>query len=256
MAIELEPNLADGYSTLGMIRTLRGEYIEAELAYRRAMELTTSTEITMQYGLEAHYQSVGNLQRAYEICEETLKNDPLYGWWRGYYILILGALGDMQKAEEEYDHGRALLGDKWFWGDFYIWPIRLGKSNILSPSDILYGELINDTAKDYLDSPEQGLAELRRLYADEDNLTGGQLSDLSLWAAYFGDPDFAMDLMEKAVSIRGDRLANLWLPVMHQVRQMPRFKEFIREIGLVDYWNKFGWPDICHPRDDGDFECN
>jgi hypothetical protein len=43
---------------------------------------------------------------------------------------------------------------------------------------------------------------------------------------------------------------------MHKVRQLPRFKEFIRNMGLVDYWNKFDWPDICRPLENGDFECD
>jgi len=32
--------------------------------------------------------------------------------------------------------------------------------------------------------------------------------------------------------------------------------EITEKIGLVDYWNKFGWPDICHQLDGGDFECD
>jgi hypothetical protein len=46
--------------------------------------------------------------------------------------------------------------------------------------------------------------------------------------------------------------------VMKVVRQLPRFKEFVSEIGLVDYWKKFGWPnnDICRPVGDDDFVCD
>ena len=45
---------------------------------------------------------------------------------------------------------------------------------------------------------------------------------------------------------------------MKVVRQLPRFKEFVSEIGLVDYWKKFGWPnnDICRPVGDDDFVCD
>ena len=38
---------------------------------------------------------------------------------------------------------------------------------------------------------------------------------------------------------------------MREMRQLPRFKKFIKEIGLFDYWNKFGWPDICRRLDNG-----
>ena len=65
-----------------------------------------------------------------------------------------------------------------------------------------------------------------------------------------------MDAMEKAVRIQSMGFYLVWLPVMHEVRQLFRFKKYLREIGLVDYWNAFGWPDICHQLDNGDFECD
>jgi hypothetical protein len=43
---------------------------------------------------------------------------------------------------------------------------------------------------------------------------------------------------------------------MKEVRQTPQFKDFVKDIGLVDYWNKFGWPDTCHPLANGDFVCD
>lgn len=39
------------------------------------------------------------------------------------------------------------------------------------------------------------------------------------------------------------------------VIQMPVFM-FPFKIGLVEYWNEFGWPNICHQLDNGDFECD
>ena len=78
----------------------------------------------------------------------------------------------------------------------------------------------------------------------------------SVWAAYFGDPEFAIDAIEKAANLEASGLFWVWLPVMKEVRQLPRFNEFVREIGLVDYWNEFGWPYLCRPLGNGDFECD
>ena len=96
---------------------------------------------------------------------------------------------------------------------------------------------------------------MRRLYTDENNLSIANFVDISMWAAYFGDPSFAMEAFEKGLSLEATGLFHIWFPKMREVRQLPRFKEFVREIGLVDYWNEFGWPDICRPLDNGDFEC-
>jgi len=120
----------------------------------------------------------------------------------------------------------------------------------------MYSSPTYDVAKQHLDSPKEGLAELRQFYANGDNLSSAEFCRLSIWAAYFGDPEFAIEAMEKSISINASGLFNIWWPSMHEVRQTPRFKELIKKIGLVDYWNKFGWPDICHQLDNGDFECD
>jgi hypothetical protein len=39
------------------------------------------------------------------------------------------------------------------------------------------------------------------------------------------------------------------------LRQDPRFREMVEESGLLDYWKRWGWADLCEP--DGDsFRCN
>jgi hypothetical protein len=40
------------------------------------------------------------------------------------------------------------------------------------------------------------------------------------------------------------------------VRKTERFKKFLRDTGLVDYWRARGWPDLCRPVGADDFECD
>jgi hypothetical protein len=36
----------------------------------------------------------------------------------------------------------------------------------------------------------------------------------------------------------------------------PRFKQILRDMGLVDYWRQSGkWADFCRPVGEDDFEC-
>jgi hypothetical protein len=46
-----------------------------------------------------------------------------------------------------------------------------------------------------------------------------------------------------------------WLPVFDEVRQMPEFKDLLREVGLVEYWDETSWPDVCHRVGENDFVC-
>ena len=113
-----------------------------------------------------------------------------------------------------------------------------------------------NVVKENFSFPEKGLVELRRIYSDYDNLSESNITDISLCAAYFGDIDFAMDAMERGIKINAMGLFKVWFPVMKEVRQLPRFKEIVREIGLVDYWKEYGWPDLCRPVGDDDFVCD
>jgi len=48
---------------------------------------------------------------------------------------------------------------------------------------------------------------------------------------------------------------NLWAPDGSAMRRDPRFRELVLETGLLEYWRKWGWADLCHP--DGDsFRCD
>jgi adenylate cyclase len=254
-AIELEPGLALGYYYLGSIKTGNGDFIGGESAVRKVFELKTEpfnepeSSVTAGY----HYWPVGHIRRAHEIIEKSRQNDPLYPSIRYFYIVSLSFLGDTRQAEEEYKRIRASIGESQM-DDLAITLARLGTKDILSRDDIIYSSPIFDAAKRNLDSPEEGLTELRRLYANDD-INFWDLYFISICAAYFGDPEFAIKAMEKGVRVHAAGMSIAWWPVMKEVRQLPRFREFVREIGLVDYWNKFGWPDLCRAVGEGDFDC-
>jgi adenylate cyclase len=254
-AIELEPNLAEGYFELGDYESARGNWIDAELIYRKALQLQPN--IIGSQGLMAHsYRMVGHFKKSREIMEEYRQNDPLNLNLRMGYVATLALLRDTQGVENENERCKALFGDEWKTASHGIAFHRLGTGEPVSLNEIEYSNPIFDAAKVYLDSPKEGLAILRQLYSDYNNLSEVDITNISILAAYFGDPEFAMDAMEKGIKINTRGLFKIWYPVMKEVRQLPRFKEYVRKIGLVDYWNKFGWPDICRPVGENDFECD
>jgi hypothetical protein len=47
----------------------------------------------------------------------------------------------------------------------------------------------------------------------------------------------------------------IWMPVLSEARRDPRFKDILREMGLVEYWRRSGkWGDFARPLGDDDFE--
>ena len=43
---------------------------------------------------------------------------------------------------------------------------------------------------------------------------------------------------------------------MHQYRADPRTKAYLERLRLPEYWRKVGWPDMCQPIGEDDFECH
>ena len=45
--------------------------------------------------------------------------------------------------------------------------------------------------------------------------------------------------------------ADWWMPESDATRRDPRFAAIMSDIGLVDFWREFGWPDKCKPVEEG-----
>jgi adenylate cyclase len=255
-SIEIEPNLADGYICFGYIKAAKKEWIEAELNFRKALELIGESLSGDHDYIILFYSVAGKIKRAQELLEKMRQNDPLNQLIVSWHYYFYGFLDGRRRAEEEYkNRNKLFLKGYSDWHDDSITAVRLGSGDIISRDEVISSNPINTKLKDFLDSPEAGLMELRRIYNSNDNLSLYDLGMIALWASYFGEPELSMDVTEKLCSINPLDFY-LWFPIARGFRETSRFKEFVREIGLVDYWKKFGWPDLCRPVGDDDFVCD
>jgi TolB-like protein len=74
----------------------------------------------------------------------------------------------------------------------------------------------------------------------------------TLWLE-MGEPERAFDAFERGHVGLSDAYLNwLWQPEdwSLKARTHPAFAGFAKRIGLVDYWKKYGWPDVCKPQPD------
>jgi TolB-like protein/predicted Zn-dependent protease len=256
-SIELEPNLGDAYISLGWINMSKNEWIEAELNYRKALELLDKSLSGDHQEILPFYLAVGKFKKAYEILKEMRLSDPINQGFLAWYYVTYGLLADRQRAEEEYQsRNKTLSKSDSDWHDEAITQARLGSGDVISRDEIVSSNPINVALKEYLDSPKAGRVELRQIYSSDNNLSSRLLNRISIQAAYFGDHEFALEALEKGTKISGGIIWVCWFPVFQDVRQLPRFKEFMREIGLVDYWKEYSWPDLCRPVGDDDFVCD
>ena len=48
----------------------------------------------------------------------------------------------------------------------------------------------------------------------------------------------------------------MWEPNLQPWRRSESFRERVRESGMLAYWRKYGWPDLCRPVGEENFECD
>lgn len=73
-----------------------------------------------------------------------------------------------------------------------------------------------------------------------------------------GATDDALDAMNARVKTRRSVIGAMsfaWRLVARGEGSNPKLKKFMREMGLVAYWKKHGWPDRCRAKGEDDFEC-
>jgi len=199
---------------------------------------------------------VGRVREAIPELERARAEDPLVVEFAGFLGSAYLADGNLTGALAEVDRGRKLKG-------FEMPLLRAGMVAALTTRDRAEIDrrlgLIPETAEDFrldhalakfIDAPAGAADELRRAAAapDRNNM-------LIWWAAYYRQPELALELLAKAAPDMGDT-APLWQPMLHDARKLPEFKKIVIELGLVDYWRVHGWSDFCHLLGGDDFTCD
>lgn len=251
-AAQLEPGAPETQALLAAVRGRRGEWAAAETAFRQTNGAAASARL-----YRTHLFSVGRLEQAQEVSAVARRTDPLEPVTRGFYLLGFAMVGDTERAEQEYVRGVDAFGGNWPLGTWFVTMARVRLDRALSPDEVLPGMAPNSAQNwvpQYLQSKGAGLARLREFAADQ-SLGIDHLSVIALWSAYFGGPDLSLEAIERATRRNAQNAFLLWLPAMRDVRQLPRFKAFVKEVGLVDYWRQYGWPTLCKPVGAGDFAC-
>jgi TolB-like protein len=262
-AVALAPDSAIAHAVLGNAASVRGDWLQAEATYREAFARGEPAERGGGYGLMSLV--VGHVYQARDRLLQQRQRDPL----NDSAVAFLGAaedsLGNAQGARAEYERGAALFRP-WFAGNYNIALTRAGLDGALWPEQpVAVGfQFANPPFAAIIESwedPSAALEAVRGAYAAIDE------SVVPLWrvlarlqmgalAARFGDPELALTAFEDTFASGPEQIYAVWRPVYRDMRKLPRFKEFVRRIGLVDYWLEYGWADFCRPVGENDFECD
>ena len=261
-ALELEPDLAEAWHIMVGIKSVDHDFVGAAEADVRRRALSPGA-------MDAHLPSAGFLSRVGRTRQALALRESLHRGPIAYYSAQ--AFAEMLIQAERYDDALEVL------------EVSEAINRSVSPWVILRKLFIalsrrdRDAIRKYLaefdsahpaDNMVSGpvLAEfdatddrivaiLRATFTKEAGITpDGRILIASL-AAYFGDHDLALEALWAEMRHNTIRVRRLWYPFFSGARRLPEFKKMVKDIGLVEYWRKYAWPDTCRPVTASDFEC-
>lgn len=191
--------------------------------------------------------SLGYFEDAVTILEANLQQEPINLYARGFLLSALEMSGDRLASRMEYELGEE-LNPEW-WGDTVNIFLAMGRQESLGDIDSLNDisedtrQVLHDLEAGDMDAVKQGLAS----WLPHRAVNTVELIYYSAIAAYSGDPEYAIALMEQAVDEVGINIHWVWLPVFDEARKHDSFKRLLEKNGMVDYWRSHGWPPYCRP---------
>ena len=254
-AVELDPQSSKAHTDFATVNYATNNWDVSERSFERALALRRNP-----YTL-AHYANMlmrtGRSSRAAELHEEResllrLPQDP-YFLEINVDIALDRSDEAREKASQMNEIERSFTELAIAFNEGSVDKLRLA-IDALPRNSPAYRELFEPVG-DWLRAPDQVLEILRPLANDPNRTWPHKFEHIALTAAFIGEPGFAFDVFQRDLRFTRIRYGTLWYPVMAEVRQLPEFRAFIRDMDMDDYWREFGWPETCWPYGDDDFVC-
>jgi len=272
-ALQIDPGLGEPYAVRALHAQAHNLYGEAYRNFREAVARSPSNpDLRNWYGgflLDAGYLQAGWTER--QRAGELDPLSPLITWHVGYSALIMGR-PDVIEAYTAKARENGWTGPE---------PVALEGGGASERGDIDRAERL--WIKAFPHREEQIRMSVRAI---RNHHVDAATADMLATLAPYGPPGiarFAVQALSRdadgslatiqgtldPASLRkadgsggpvrsrgGDGIgsvlrADWWMPESDVTRRDPRFAAIMRDIGLVEFWQEFGWPDKCKPAGSG-----
>jgi TolB-like protein len=259
-ALALDPGNVDTLTALAAGLRDTWQWLESEQYFDKALAIDPqSSELLEDYA--EFLVSVGRTEELLIIAERGFNIDPNLNPLFWGYIEALTINGQARKAVqlvEIHDFPQFSGGEAFY---FQAPVLMLEPALVLDDTELaseqirklgrqLDSEQFIATAIKLLNNPSDSdlRAELRP-YLDSNYTPDNRMDDFvaSLLLIYVDDIEAIIDVeLSELRNDPSDTLEFLWSPLYDQIRQHPRWQEYLEITGLIEYWNSTQWPEQCH----------
>jgi len=253
-AISLNPTLGEPHAVLGGIAEETWEWDESQSEFDLALQLEPNNALIQTwYGLLLI--STGRLAAGRVALLRASDLDPLSPLGNHALAFLYTLTGEDELAAKHLNFSTE-LGLK-YWHTINLTGIGLVRKGRFDEAVRLHAAAREEFPGRLWPEPVLlAMADPQRLpealdYLAERESEGALSGDAALlFYGFLGQLDRAYNVVLPAAENRRLRLENLWFPELKAFRADPRFQALIAMTGLIDYWNTYGWPDLCRPVDD------
>jgi adenylate cyclase len=264
-ALAIDPTVIDAYMALENSHFALGEWDRVDALVLRAREHLADYDY-MHWTLARF----GYLRRASERARRLEAIHPGDGFLNVIQGIQFDAVSEHEKAIAQYeiaiDKGyqggldRLVAKSRWSMGDTATWTAMTSFEFEIFDPELLpllpyMKELMSAKPADRAGASRRLLTVARELGLSEDDLISR-------------GPRFLLRAPVEVVVLMGhaDKVADgfwgswskhwMWDSSYREFRQTEAFRSRIRESGMLAYWQKNDWPDLCRAVGDDDFECD
>ncbi len=229
----------------------RGQWIQAQQTLAEANpESSSDYELTRVY-IDLLIKT-GRTKKALALAERLRRLNPLHHRFGVYLANLYAVEGRLDEAnqvlEAGYQRGHAR----------HVYSIQ-GLVTSLNTNDPALIQRWLDRSRRDVPGPGRMTVRLAELFHDPPaarawlqeaapRLSGRTSRELSAdyliaaFAAYYGDHALALQTLRKTADTW-----SLWQPFNAALRRDPGFAQLIDHLGLISYWQQFGWSAFCEP---------
>lgn len=257
-ALDTAPDTPRALAAAATVAMMRKDWAEAERRLKRAGDFSVGSDNVWEK-TGWFLVTVGRPWEAAQYMRLAGFADPLFGFYPAAVGGMYEMSGELDQSAVELAKSARLFASSGFaaFNGLLLAMARHDRAPVEKAMSGWPADAFDDSMRSRLGEPQAALAELRRVAADPRSPKNTWArAVLAYWAAYFGDPEFALRMMHDVLADPSMAWV-LWRQVLKDMRQLPGFKDLVRDLGLVDYWRTSGnWSEFCRPLSEDDFECS